>query len=50
MLGIAYAKRSLQGATRGRESGNLPHHLPGDLVDATLPPQSRGALRATIAS
>jgi hypothetical protein len=27
MLGIAYAQRSLIGATRGRESGNLPRHL-----------------------
>jgi hypothetical protein len=28
MLGIAYAQRSLKGATCGSESGNLPHRSP----------------------
>jgi hypothetical protein len=32
MLGIAYAKRSLKGATRGSESGNLPRRYPSGLV------------------
>ena len=31
MLGIAYAKRSLKGATRGSESGNLPRRYPAVL-------------------
>ena len=54
MLGIAYAKRSLQGATRGSESGNLPRLFctrllclglsrgprPSDCLNGTLLPQS----------
>jgi hypothetical protein len=28
MFGIAYAQRSPQGATRGRESCNLPRRIP----------------------
>jgi len=32
MLGIAYAKRSLKGATRGSESGHFSASLQSELV------------------
>ena len=45
MLGIAYAQRSLKGATRGSESGNLPRRYQAAWFrfDGTLPPQSGAA-------
>ena len=44
MLGIAYAKRSLKGATCGSKSCNLPRSSPAALVDGTFLPKSRAAL------